>query len=99
MREPLFLFGYPLTDEFYDQTTGRLTQYFQKARFDLVTTDKGSEVQVANLGWMLHDGAGESANIPETGPTCRLFPKSGYTVCYAFLQFYEAHEGASAYRL
>jgi hypothetical protein len=92
--EPLTLFGYPITDEFSDSITGRTTQYFQRARFDLVMTDRGPVVQLADLGTLLQDDLGAPSDILETGPTCRLFPKSGHTVCYAFLQFYDANQGA-----
>ena len=39
VKDPLTMFGYPITNAFRD-STGRLTQYFQRARFDLVTTNR-----------------------------------------------------------
>ena len=33
-RESLALFGYPLSEEFVDPATGRVTQYFERARFE-----------------------------------------------------------------
>ena len=93
VKDPLVYFGYPITDEFRDATTGRLTQYFQRARFDLVNSDKGSVVNLANLGAFLYEDINAAYNIQQTGPTCRLFPKTGKTVCYAFLQFYDTNQG------
>lgn len=92
VSDPLTLFGFPITDEYYDQT-GVLTQYFQRARFDLQNTDHGPVVSLANLGWLLYDDTGQPYNIQQTGPTCRLFPATSKTVCYAFLQFYDTYQG------
>ena len=93
VKDPQMYFGYPITDEFRDATTGRLTQYFQRARFDLIISDKGPVVNLANLGAFLYEDINAAYNIQQTGPTCRLFPKTGKTVCYAFLQFYDAYQG------
>ncbi len=90
--DPLTLFGYPITEAFTDQT-GRLTQYFQRARFDLVITEKGPAVLLAKLGWMLYDENGKPPGFLEDPLTCRLFPSTGKNVCYAFLQFYDSYQG------
>ncbi len=90
--DPLTLFGYPITEAFYDQT-GQMTQYFQRARFDLVMTDKGPQVVLAKLGWMLYDNNGTPPNFLEDPLSCRTFPATGKNVCYAFLQFYDAYHG------
>ena len=90
--DPLILFGYPITDAFMDQT-GHQTQYFQRARFDLLMTDKGPSVVLANLGWFLYDDKGVPVDFAQSGPTCRMFPETGKNVCYAFLQFYDAYQG------
>jgi hypothetical protein len=92
VKDPLTLFGYPIADESVD-STGTLTQYFQRARFDLTITKKGPVVTLANLGSFVYDGNGIPSSIPQTGPTCRLFPRTGKTVCYAFLQYYDANQG------
>jgi len=92
VSDPLTVFGFPINDEKIDPT-GRLTQYFQRARFDLQTTAQGPVVTLAKLGYLLYDDNGTPYNIPQTGPTCRLFPKTGKTACYAFLQYYDANQG------
>jgi len=92
LKDPLTQFGYPITDAFRD-STGRLTQYFQRARFDLVITDQGPVVILADLGRYLYEDIGASYNIMQEGPTCRSFPRTGKSVCYSFLQFYDAHQG------
>lgn len=90
--DPLLYFGYPITDDFIDSVTGQHVQYFQKVRFDLVDTDQGPKVQLAPLGKLLHEENAQLADIASDGPTCRKFD-SGYSVCYAFLQFYDAYQG------
>lgn len=90
--DPLLLFGYPITDAFVDQT-GHETQYFQRARFDLLMTDAGPVVDSARLGSYLYDYLGTPVDFAQSGPTCRLFPDTGKNVCYAFLQFYDAYQG------
>lgn len=92
VSDPLLYFGYPITDEFTDPVTGLRVQYFERARLDQVETPEGLRVQVAPLGALLHIETGIKADIPNEGPTCQKF-ESGFSVCYAFLQFYEAYAG------
>lgn len=93
VSDPLLYFGYPITDDFTDPVSNERVQYFQRARFDLVDTAEGTIVKIAPLGQLLHEEGAELADIPNDGPTCRTFD-SGYPVCYAFLQFYDAYNGA-----
>lgn len=92
VNDPLLLFGYPITDDFTDPVTKQHVQYFERARFDLVDTERGQEIKIAPLGALLHEEGVPLADIPNEGPTCRAFT-TGYSVCYAFLQFYDAYDG------
>ena len=92
--DPLLHFGYPITDDFTDPQTNQRVQYFERARFDMVDTAEGPVVKIAPLGQFLHQEGGQLADIPNEGPTCRAFD-SGFSVCYAFLQFYDAYDGAT----
>lgn len=92
VNDPLLYFGYPITDDFIDPVTRQHVQYFQKARFDLVDTDQGEKVQLAPLGRLLHEDGAQLADIASDGPTCRRFT-TGYSVCYAFLQFFDSYNG------
>ncbi len=94
--DPLLFFGYPITDDFSDPITNQRVQYFQKVRFDLVDTESGPQVRLAPLGELLHEAGAPLADIPNDGPTCRSF-ESGYSVCYAFLQFYDANTGGTRF--
>lgn len=93
VSDPLLYFGYPITDDFIDPVTNEHVQYFQKARFDLTDTTSGEKVTLAPLGRLLHEDGADLADIAEDGPTCRRF-ETGYSVCYAFLQYYDANDGA-----
>ena len=92
VSDPLLFYGYPITDDFTDPVTNQRVQYFQRARFDMVDTAEGPVVQIAPLGMLLHEQGAQLADIPNEGPTCRSFD-SGYSVCYAFLQFYDNNNG------
>ena len=96
VADPLLLFGYPITDDFTDPITKTRVQYFERARFDLVDTPQGPVIQLAPLGQLLHESGNPLADIPNEGPTCRAF-ESGYSVCYAFLQFYDAYDGVNLF--
>ena len=50
VSDPLFYYGYPITDDFTDPVTRTRVQYFQKARFDLVDTVEGPQILMAPLG-------------------------------------------------
>ena len=93
VSDPLLYFGYPITDDFTDSVTKQQVQYFQKARFDQVDTSAGTTVQLAPLGSLLHEDNAQVADIADDGSTCRRF-SNGISVCYAFLQFYDAYNGA-----
>ena len=92
VADPLVYFGYPITDNFADTETGQQVQYFQRALFMLEETDGEEQVIIAPLGELLHEDGAQLADIPNDGPTCRKFA-SGFSVCYAFLQFYDAYDG------
>jgi hypothetical protein len=84
---------FPISNEI--EVNGKRIQYFDRARFELAMNDKNARVQLANLGWILFDETHAiPANMPTTSPTCRYFPKRGHNVCYNFLQFYDANNGA-----
>jgi hypothetical protein len=96
VSDPKLYFGNPITDDFIDPVTKTHVQYFEKARFDLVETDEGPQIQLAPLGQLLHESGSPLADIPNEGPSCRAF-SSGYAVCYAFLQFYDSYDGENRF--
>ncbi len=92
--DPLLYYGYPITDDFTDPVTNQRVQYFQKARFNLVDKSNGHAVQLAPVGELLLVEGVPLADIPQEGPNCRAF-ETGFSVCYAFLQFFDAQDGAT----
>lgn len=90
-EDPIKVYGYPITDETTDITTGRPVQYFQRAVF-MLFPDATNEfrIQMLPLGEYLYT-PGEPVAEPGQMSNCRQFPESGKQVCYAFRDFYEAH--------
>jgi len=91
---PLIVFGYPISDEVRNTRTRVLSQYFQKARFDLVD----GKIQLADLGQMMYDGSGSAPRgYKPTSGACRLFEATQKRVCYDFLTFYDQNQGTELF--
>jgi hypothetical protein len=97
-QDPTEVFGYPITRLMdHPLLPGLKVQYFQRARMELdPNAPPGKQVRLSPLGSWLYDETrkGKDANIDTNNGACRLFPVSGFYVCYAFLQFYDANNGA-----
>jgi hypothetical protein len=94
---PLLVYGYPITEAFLDPSSGLTVQYFQRARFEL-RQDAPPELRVklTPLGSYLYE-PGTKLPIPENSQKCRLFPETGFQVCYAFLDFFNANGGVAQF--
>jgi hypothetical protein len=92
-RDPLLVFGYPISNEFINPATGLKTQSFLRARFDLVNTPSGPIVQPAPLGKSLYRPGFPEVNLAANNSICRIFIETGKRVCYAFLNFYDENNG------
>jgi len=88
------VFGYPITEAFTTHHPPGLTvQYFQRARFELhPELPAGQQVTLTAVGSFLYAPGNASIHINSPG-ACRAFP-NGYSTCYDFLAFYEAHGDA-----
>lgn len=97
VAEPLLLYGYPITEAFIDRASGRTVQYFQRARLEL-HPDAIPElrVQLTPLGEYLYT-PGQPLPLPDNFPACRLYPQTGFQVCYTFLEFFNAHGGVAQF--
>ena len=94
VKDPKLVFGYPITEEMTSKD-GKTVQYFQHARFELrVDRPESQRVQLTPLGQVSYTPGGQ-LNI-DNPSGCRLFP-TGYRVCFAFLDFYNANGGASQF--
>ena len=87
------VFGLPITEVFVtNHPAGMTVQYFQRVRFELHPTQAtGKRVQLTPLGRLLYEPGAESVN-PYVYGACRSFV-TGYSVCYDFLTFFDAHGG------
>lgn len=84
------LFGYPITEAFVKN--GRTIQYFQRARFELYPElPAGQRVKLTPIGKALYS-PGEQLKLFNPF-ACRYFSQTGYSVCYAFLDFFKANGG------
>lgn len=90
---PLLVYGYPITEAYQDTTSNLLIQYFEKARFELhPELMPGQRVRLFPLGENLYE-PGQGLPVPPSAAACRLFPETGFEVCYSFLDFFNANGG------
>jgi hypothetical protein len=92
--DPKLVFGYPITEQMSSRD-GKTVQYFQRARFELrADLPENQRVQLTPVGEALY----QPANQLKLGNTagCDLFA-GGYSVCFAFLDFYKANGGAAQF--
>ncbi|NJN19437.1 MAG: hypothetical protein HC822_25910, partial [Oscillochloris sp.] len=93
------IFGYPITEEFYQNRDGRVAQYFERARFEL---DVVGNVAFVNLGLIGREylnvrglGFPPVANPNQSG--VRYFPETGHTLRGAFRTFWERNGGLAIF--
>lgn len=90
------LFGYPITEAYVKN--GLTIQYFQRARFELYPAmPAGQHVRLTPIGKALYT-SGERLNIFNPF-ACRQFTETGFSVCYAFLEFYNNNGGVNRFGL
>lgn len=97
--DPALLLGFPITDDFTDPKTGQKRQYFQKALLVLnPNAPTEARIQQVLLGQLLYE-PGKAPTYNPSASACRDFPDTGYQyrVCYAFLDFFEAHGGVAQF--
>ncbi|MBV6394153.1 MAG: hypothetical protein KPEEDBHJ_03402 [Anaerolineales bacterium] len=90
-----YIYGYPITEQ-VPSADGRIVQYFQRARFELHEDQpEGSRVQLTALGREMY----AASNPLEVGNSfaCRLYAETGFSVCFAFLDFFDEHGGAAQF--
>ncbi len=90
VRDPKLLFGYPITEQITSKD-GKVVQYFQRARFELLGPQN---IQLTPLGQATYKQDKKLTLTNLAG--CDLFP-TGYPVCYAFLDFYRTNGGAAQF--
>ena len=97
----LAIFGYPITDEFVDPTTGRVTQWFERARFEWHpgAWPERYDVLLGLLGRELTRGREEEAPFQPAQPIpgCTYFPETGHNLCGGFRAYWEEFGGLAVY--
>ncbi len=89
------VFGYPLTEAFNDTKSGRVIQYFTRARFELHPEQpEGQRVRLSALGTSIYV-PGQGVNM-FTPMGCRTF-SNGFFACYAFLDFFDKYGGEAIF--
>jgi hypothetical protein len=93
-KDPKLVFGYPITEQFTSKD-GKTVQYFQRARFELSTDLFGNRhLQLTSIGEAAYEPGGQLNINSSSG--CQLF-SSGFRVCLAFLDFYNANGGEAQF--
>lgn len=89
----VYLYGYPITEQFTSRD-GKNVQYFQRARFEYYADlPEGQRVQLTQLGRETYVSTG----ILNVGNSfaCRTYTETGFAVCFAFLEFFDANGGVT----
>jgi hypothetical protein len=96
IKDAQILFGYPITEQIISKD-GLTVQYFQRARFEWhPELADGQRVQLTLIGKATYSPG--SGQLPIFNPfACRYFAKTGYSVCYAFLDFFNQHGGVEQF--
>jgi hypothetical protein len=92
-------FGYPITEEYYDPQTGKVYQYFERARFE---RDKNESTAVS-LGMLGRELLGSRTfarqeKITNTAQR-RYFDETGQILQYGFKEIWEGRGGQAVFGL
>lgn len=90
-----FIYGYPITEQFTSRD-GKTVQYFQRARLEYnANQPEAQRIQLTVLGRETYSSTGE-LNVGNTF-ACRAYSETGFSVCFAFLEFFDANGGVSQF--
>lgn len=90
-----FLYGYPITEQFVGKD-GKTAQYFQRARFEYnADLPEGQRVQLTSLGRETYVTTG-ALNVSNSF-ACRAYAETGFSVCFAFLEFFDKYGGTAQF--
>lgn len=86
-----FLYGYPITEAFTSRD-GKTVQYFQRVRFEYRgDLPEGQRTQLTPLGRLTY--VSSSPLDVANSFACRVYAETGYSVCFAFLEFFDQFGG------
>ena len=91
------VFGGPISDALVEVATGKVVQYFENARLELVSgISGGMEAKTSSLGMMLEKWEAPLSYEGEV-PGCHFYHETGHRVCHTFLIYYEMHGGPDTF--
>lgn len=93
VSNPTLLFGYPLTEQFTSKD-GKTVQYFQRVRFELAP-ELPQGVRLTPLGRETYSP--ERQLVINNPFACRTYTQTGYSVCFAFLEFFDQNGGVEQF--
>ncbi|MDI3341195.1 MAG: excalibur calcium-binding domain-containing protein [Sphaerobacter sp.] len=97
----LAVYGFPITDEFVDPTTGRMTQWLERARFEWHpgSWPERFDVQLGLLGNELATARRGEAPFQPAAPItgCTYFEATGHNLCGGFRTYWEQYGGLAVY--
>lgn len=86
----VYTFGYPITEEYRDPATGRIVQYFERARFEWI--EEMQMVQIGDLGLEVTAGRTFPTVAPIRATTQRRYiPQTQHIIQYGFKEIWETH--------
>lgn len=90
-----YIYGYPITEQIPSRD-GKTVQYFQRARFELYPDQpEGQRVGLTALGRETYVSMG-ALNVGNSF-ACRTYTETGFSVCFAFLDFFDANGGTAQF--
>jgi hypothetical protein len=94
-----FVFGSPITEQFTDAQSGRLIQYFQRSRFEFYPENAQAErVVISDLGTTVFQHVAPVGGVnSSTLLGCRFYSETGFSLCYAFLEFFDRNGGEAVF--
>ena len=93
VSNPTLMFGYPLTEQFTSKD-GKTVQYFQRARFEQDLALPQS-IRLTPIG---HETYSPGQQLVINNPlACRTFTETVFSVCFAFLEFFEQNGGVEQF--
>lgn len=97
----LQIFGYPLTEEITDQSTGLTVQYFERAVFEWhADQPAGKRVELRRLGAELAQSMTNPAFnrvSAKSDSSCNFYVETGHRLCNGFLAFWQQNGGAAIF--
>jgi hypothetical protein len=94
------VFGLPITEAYVSPTTGRTTQYFERARFELTELDGRPYVALGRLGAEWTEGRTFRTTPPVADCTYwHYFPQTQHIVQYGFKEIWETRGGERIFGL